>query len=221
MVSAKKHDGIIKRYHHILETSHMKRLLSSGGEFHVASEYRAISDIKALASVGHRFFAEKYCQEMLAKWNSPDLFYNNPFITFFGHLQSNKLRKIISISHSIEGIGSLETARKIANLNIELGLRPRLLIQINTSREPQKNGCLPEHAPDLLDQIRYEVGLSIDGIMLIPKKSSNPVSDFRWARQFADKYQLAHCAMGMSNDYKIAIDCGATIVRIGRLIWDD
>lgn len=95
------------------------------------------------------------------------------------------------------------------------------MLQVNISREPQKNGCLPEDASYLLDQIRNEIELEISGVMIISRKGVDPSSDFNWARKFADENNLFHCAMGMSSDYQVAIKCGATIIRVGRIIWNE
>ncbi len=188
---------------------------------HIASEHRGIEDIKALLYLGHKHFAEKYCQEMVRKWAHPELVAAEAHLTFFGHVQTNKARKILGLSNSIEGIDSLRVAKKFADLQLETGFLRRFLLQINISREPQKSGCPPEDASRLLHQIRTEAGLNIDGVMIIPQQCADPSASFRWARTFADTHQLQHCAMGMSGDYAVAINCGATMVRIGRLVWGD
>lgn len=211
---------ITNQYTLLRESAHIQKLLSNNGEFHVATEHRSIHDIQTLIGLGHKHFSEKYCQEMLSKWSAFDLVQANCYLNYFGHIQSNKIRKIIGISHSIESVSNLETARRFARLENETGLSRRYLLQVNIHREHQKNGCLPESASNLIDQIKDEINLQIEGIMIIPKIDENPLSAFKWARSFADKHRLEHCAMGMSNDYQMAIDCGATIVRIGRLIWN-
>lgn len=210
---------IADRYASLRESPHIQRLLSAGGELHIASEGRSVEDIQTLLALGHRHFAEKYCQEMVGKWNAPPLRDAQAHLSFFGHIQRNKIRKIFQNAHAIEGIASLQTARKIAALQTELGSQRRYLLQINISQEPQKNGCLPEQAAALLAQIRAELGLDIAGVMVIPQPNTNPVPAFRRARRFADTHHLPHCAMGMSADYPLAIDCGATLIRLGRAIW--
>lgn len=210
---------IINQYMLLRESAHIQKLLSNNGEFHVATEHRSIHDIQTLIGLGHQHFSEKYCQEMLFKWSAPNLAQANCYLNFFGHIQSNKIRKIIGISHSIESVSNLETAKRFARLENETGLNRRYLLQVNINREHQKNGCMPESASNLIDQIHDETNLRIAGIMIIPKIDENPISAFKWARNFADKHRLEHCAMGMSNDYQITIDSGATIVRVGRLIW--
>lgn len=187
----------------------------------MATEHRSVADIQTLISLGHSHFAEKYCQEMLRKWVVSPLKDSEVYLSFFGHLQANKVRKIMGVAHSIEGVGSLRIAAKIAAIQAETLRKNRLLLQVNISREAQKNGCLPEDAARLLHQMREDLGLDIEGVMIIPQRDVDPSPSFRWARRFADQHHLRHCAMGMSLDYSHAIDCGATIVRVGRLVWGE
>lgn len=203
----------------LLEAAPIRRLLAAGGEVHVASEHRSIEEIQALLNLGQRHFAEKYCQEMLAKWRSFHLADAPAHVSFFGHIQGNKVRRLVAQADSIEGIGCGRIAARISAAQQETGRQPRLFMQVNISREIQKNGCQPEEAEGMLYALREDYGLSICGVMIIPQYGVDPLPAFRWARAFADNHQLPHCVMGMSNDYPQAIACGATIVRIGRMIW--
>jgi pyridoxal phosphate enzyme (YggS family) len=214
-----QHEALRSRYGRLRDSQPIRKLLSQGGELHIASEGHSGDAIASLIALGQRHFAEKYCQEALTKWTSPALRAPGLHLSFFGRLQANKVRKVCHWADSIESIDTERLADRIARMKSELVHLPRLIMQVNTSREPQKNGCAPDQAENYLSLFRSTYLLDIRGVMIIPKRGLDPEPDFRWARRFADQNHLEHCVMGMSNDYAQAIACGATIIRIGRAVW--
>jgi uncharacterized pyridoxal phosphate-containing UPF0001 family protein len=136
----------------------------------------------------------------------------------YGNLQTNKVRRACSLFDVIESAGSdslLEQLRKCLQDEITV---PPICIQINIGAEPQKSGYLPDHA-DAAIYKAMNFGLKVIGVMAIPPRNDPPAQHFRWLRQIAERHFLPECLMGMSNDYHIAIDQGATSIRIGRVIF--
>jgi uncharacterized pyridoxal phosphate-containing UPF0001 family protein len=96
---------------------------------------------------------------------------------------------------------------------------PRLYIEVNIGREPQKAGIAPEALPEFLSFCRDSCGLTISGLMCIPPHDHDARPHFQAMRALADQHALPHLSMGMSADYQTAIECGATEVRIGTALF--
>jgi PLP dependent protein len=209
---------ILSRYHQLLDQPAIKKFILQGGELCLATERIPVHLIEALYSGGHRFFAEKYGQELRAKrqWlnHCKAIRFN-----FFGAIQTNKLKKIISDSAILESIDSKYHALKVqAALGLGLNQLQRCYVQVNTGREPQKRGVWPEHADELIGFCK-DLGLPISGLMCIPPRHADARQDYAFLRKLADAYHLEHCQMGFSHDYKTAIECGATAIRVGSLVF--
>lgn len=186
----------------------------------IATEKRDMTYIKSLTSIGHTRFAEKFVQETVGKTNLLTPLQRNTIeLRFFGRLQSNKIRKIVQYYEVVETIASKRQALLLYKAwRNQSGTRMRSVqIQVNLGREPQKNGCLPEDAPQLIAYTQG-LGLPLTGLMTIPPKRNEPAPHFKALRTLADRHGLTECQMGFSDDYAIAIDCGATHIRVGRAI---
>ncbi|MGH7867441.1 MAG: alanine racemase, partial [Candidatus Dormibacteraceae bacterium] len=99
--------------------------------------------------------------------------------------------------------------------------RPSCLVQVNTGREPQKGGILPELADQLIAECIERHALSVVGVMCIPPDVVDPEPYFTLLREIADRNGLAVISMGMSGDFERAIECGSTHVRVGSAIFGD
>ncbi len=199
-----------------------REFISRGGTVTIASEGRAAGQISTLYDAGHRHFAEKFVQEAEKK----TLFLRNRCpeisLSFYGHLQRNKCRRALQIFDSVESIGRGSLALKIASLLEE---DPSIsvdsfFIQLNTGKEPQKSGVFPEKAQELID-FCLNLDIPVAGLMAIPPKDEDPAPHFRFLRKLADANNLKHCQMGMSDDWRVAVEEGATLIRIGRLIFGE
>jgi PLP dependent protein len=147
-----------------------------------------------------------------------------------GHLQRNKVRQILSIVSLIQSVDTLRLAEEINTSAAKLGLRPRVLLQVNTSEEPQKYGVPVGAATHLAEQIETLPNLQLAGLMtMAPLTHDQDVirSCFARARELFTEMQgekivgpqFTELSMGMSSDYQIAIEEGATILRIGSAIF--
>ncbi len=131
---------------------------------------------------------------------------------FIGGLQSNKIRKIAPAVALWQTIDRLSLAKELA----KRAPGADMLIQVNTTAEPQKSGATPAEVPELLEVSR-ELGLNVLGLMTVgpTEAGADPSGAFASCRDLADKHQLKVVSMGMSGDYERAISLGSTMVRIG------
>lgn len=191
--------------------------------------------VDAAYRLGLRHFGENRVQDETAKFAFPrpeDLTLHH-----IGYLQTNKARavlKVANVIHSVDRESLIETldaeARKLAARGeLVAGERVPVLLQVNVAREPQKAGCAPEDAAALLEKLLAAPRLTPIGLMTMAPlvediEETRPV--FAGLRQLRDRLVQAYpdasldvLSMGMSNDYPIAIEEGATHVRIGRAIF--
>jgi PLP dependent protein len=178
--------------------------------------------------LGLRHFAENRVQDALRKFETP--LPQGCDLHLIGHLQSNKARPAAGLFDVIESVDrtSLITALEKEAARIEK--RIPVLLQVNVAGEEQKAGCAPGEARDLMAALVASPWLEPQGLMtmapLVPNaEEARPV--FRGLRELRDQIQeqftdvpLPVLSMGMSNDYPVAIAEGATLVRIGRAIFD-
>jgi pyridoxal phosphate enzyme (YggS family) len=192
------------------------------------SKRQDLEKIKKAASCGQQIFGENYMQEAQEKITILD---QNLCWHFIGHLQSNKCRAAVELFDVIETVDRLKIARILARQAAELQKDIRILIQVNIGREKQKHGVLPENAENLMKSIKRETNLQAAGLMGMPPWSMEPEASrdyFRKLRklseQLADKGLFVNdnkieLSMGMSADYTIAIEEGATLVRVGTALF--
>ena len=145
-----------------------------------------------------------------------------------GHLQKNKTRKAIEIYDVIQTVDSLELAKKINNISKETNKVQEIYIQTNTSKDPKKFGMSINKTMDVSQEITSMKNLKLTGVMTIPKEglSNKELSNtYQKTRQIKNQIQkninkdCKNLSMGMSNDYEIAIQEGATHIRIGTALF--
>ncbi len=147
-----------------------------------------------------------------------------------GHLQRNKVRQVLPLVSLIHSVDTLRLAEEISNSGAKMNLRPKVLLQVNTSNEPQKYGVPVGAATHLAEQIETLPNLQLIGLMTMAPLTRNKDiirACFARARELfyemrGEKIvgeQFTELSMGMSSDYEIAIEEGATILRIGSAIF--
>ncbi|MEA2114847.1 MAG: YggS family pyridoxal phosphate-dependent enzyme [Thermodesulfobacteriota bacterium] len=177
---------------------------------------------------GQVIFGENYLQDARDKIKQlePSLQWH-----FIGHLQSNKAKTAAEIFQVIETVDRLKIARALDRYAGELEKSLEVLIQVNVGREPQKSGVLPDETKGLLQEIGSLSNLKVRGLMTMPPYGHEPEASRPWFRelkQLAD--QLAskglfednddvELSMGMTGDFTVAIEEGATLVRVGTAIF--
>jgi pyridoxal phosphate enzyme (YggS family) len=164
-------------------------------------------------AVGVTDVGENRAQELLAKADAlaaaPDVCWH-----FLGRLQRNKVR---SLAGKVTWWQSIDReALGVAIARHAPGAQ--VLVEVNLALEPQKGGCAPTDAPALADALR-RLGLRVEGLMAIPPAGDDPRRWFSALRELGGDLGVHHLSMGMTDDYEIAVQEGATMVRIGRGIF--
>jgi pyridoxal phosphate enzyme (YggS family) len=138
-----------------------------------------------------------------------------------GHLQSNKAKDAVRLYDVIQTVDSIELAEKIARAAESAGKRQDVLLQVNIGRELQKSGAAPDSVPDLTRRIAAIPALRLTGLMAIPPagEAEEMRPYFRELLAMRDGLGLAELSMGMTDDFEVAIEEGATIIRVGRAIF--
>jgi pyridoxal phosphate enzyme (YggS family) len=195
------------------------------------SKNSSLDDIKKLHFNGHQEFGENRVQEVVKKNNQLEMLSQNIRWHFIGHLQINKVSKIIpviDVLHSLDSIRLLEAIenyylKKNTTNNNDTANRLKCFIQVNISGENQKNGIAIDDLNSFFIRCQNSPVIEINGLMTIAPLSSKAEDSrkiFQKLKDLANKFNLKELSMGMTNDYKIAIEEGATFLRIGRLIFN-
>lgn len=177
--------------------------------------------IRPALAAGHRTFGENRVQEAAAKWPPLRAEFADLTLHLIGPLQTNKARQAVDLFDVIETVDRPKLARELAQAMESSGRRPRCYIQVNTGAEPQKAGVLPDQADDFIAECRDRYNLPVEGLMCIPPVTEEPSLHFALLRKIAERNGLAGLSMGMSGDYSVAVQFGATLVRVGTAIFGE
>jgi len=188
-------------------------------EIVAVSKTQGEEKLKEALAAGQRVFGENRVQEVKSKW--PALREKHPGIQLrlIGPLQSNKAAEAVALFDVIETIDRPKIARAISDEIRRQGRRPRLLVQVNTGAEAQKAGVLPEETDAFIRRCRDEFGLEIEGLMCIPPADEPPAPHFALLAKIAARNGLKILSMGMSGDYEVAAQFGATHIRVGTALF--
>jgi pyridoxal phosphate enzyme (YggS family) len=184
----------------------------------VSKTFEADAILPVIAA-GQRVFGENRVQEAKAKW--PELMSAHPGIALhlIGPLQSNKAKEAVALFDAIHSVDRPSICEALAK-EIERQQRtPQLFVQLNTGEEPQKAGIAPQQADAFIANCREQYGLQISGLMCIPPLDDAPAPHFALTAKIAARNGLTNLSMGMSADFAIAIQFGATHVRVGSAIF--
>jgi pyridoxal phosphate enzyme (YggS family) len=184
----------------------------------VSKTFEAEAIVPVIAA-GARVFGENRVQEARAKW--PGLMSAHPGIALhlIGPLQSNKAKEAVALFDAIHSVDRPSICEALAR-EIERQQRtPQLFVQLNTGEEPQKAGIAPQEADAFIASCRDKYGLQISGLMCIPPLDEAPAPHFALTAKIAARNGLQNLSMGMSADFAIAIQFGATHVRVGSAIF--
>jgi PLP dependent protein len=175
--------------------------------------------VMAALAAGHRVFGENRVQEAAAKFPALRTAFPDLKLHLIGPLQTNKIRQAVETCDAIESIDRDKLAQGIAAELAKQRKTLDLFIQINIGEEPQKAGVLPLEADDFIRRCRDEYRLPIVGLMCIPPADQHPAPHFALLAKIAARHGLTRLSMGMSGDYELAIQFGATHVRVGTAIF--
>jgi len=178
-----------------------------------------VDDIGPVITAGQRVFGENRVQEAKAKWPELMSAYPGLALHLIGPLQSNKAREAVALFDAIHSVDRPSICQALAKEIESQNRRPDLFVQINTGEEPQKAGIAPGEADAFIAGCRDNYGLVIAGLMCIPPASEAPAPHFALTAKIAARNGLHKLSMGMSADFAIAIQFGATHVRVGSAIF--
>ncbi|MET0894491.1 MAG: YggS family pyridoxal phosphate-dependent enzyme [Acidimicrobiia bacterium] len=184
-----------------------------------ATKTMPVDVVRAVLTAGVADVGENRSQELLAK--APECVDLPARWHFLGQLQRNKVRGLAS------HVSWWQTVDRVA-LGAEIARRApgaRVLIEVNLGREPQKGGCDPDGVSTLVDELT-DLGLVVGGLMAVPPRTSgsDQADARRWfaeLREQAGRLGLAELSMGMTDDFEVAVEEGATMVRVGRALFGE
>ncbi len=190
-------------------------------ELIAVSKKKSATDIQKVIDEGHLSFGENQIQEIEYKW--PDLKRLNPSINlhFIGSIQSRKVKQIHKHCEVIHSIDRKKIVMKFAELETSDKIKRKYFIQINTGNESQKSGVLFNEADEFILDCKSNYNLNIVGLMCLPPIDEDPRNHFSKLADLAKKFNLNCLSMGMSGDYQVALECGATHIRIGTHIFGE
>lgn len=192
-----------------------------------ASKSQDIAKMRAAAKAGIRLFGENYVQEAKIKRGAIEEPVEWHMI---GHLQRNKVKAALDLFDLIESLDSLELARELDREGKKRGQRVRTFVEVNLGGEESKTGIVKENVASILQEVGSLSHLSVEGLMTIPPLRENAEDMRPYFRALRDlqmelrglkipNVDLKELSMGMTHDYPMAIEEGATLVRIGTAIF--
>ena len=210
----------------------VKSLLSelpAGVQLVAAAKTRSTEEILEAIQAGVKIIGENYVQEAERAYAAVG---NKASWHFIGHLQKNKVRKAVSITDMIETVDSIEIAKEIDKRCCQIGKVMPILIEVNSGREQQKAGVLPEDTEQLVREISDLQNVKLTGLMTMGPLAGNPEDArpyFVETKKIFDQIrkldlpnvEMRYLSMGMTNSYKVALEEGANIVRIGTKIFGE
>lgn len=210
----------------------LHEILPEGVELVAVSKFQPVEAIKEAYSAGQRIFGESRVREMLEKKKElpSDIKWH-----FIGHLQTNKVRQLIGAPYLIESVDSIRLLKLIDEESGRKCLKSRLLLQIHVAKEETKFGFLPEEVREFFlnrEYIKFK-NSEICGLMAMASNTDNMervAEDFRQVKHLFDEIKSGYgdelpefktLSMGMSGDWKIAVEEGSDMIRIGSYIFGD
>jgi pyridoxal phosphate enzyme (YggS family) len=204
--------------------------IPSGIQVVAAAKTRTPAEVSEAVQAGIRIIGENYVKEAKEAY---ELVGNRAAWHFIGILRKHEVRKTaVEIFDMIESVDSLEIASEIDKKCVQIGKIMPVLIEVNSGREPQKSGVLPEDAEQLVRETSVLRNVKVMGLMTMGPRFGNPEESrpyFAEARRVFEKIkglrlrnvEMKYVSMGMTNSYEVAIQEGANIIRIGTKIFGE
>jgi len=183
------------------------------------SKKKPLNDIKKVFKEGQLSFGENQIQEIETKWINFRKENTNITLHYVGSIQSRKTNSILKYCDVIHSVDRLKIVKLIRQFEQDTGIKRKYFIQINTGDEPQKSGVSLKEADSFIEECKSIHNFHISGLMCLPPMDEDPTKHFNTLKSLADNHKLASLSMGMSHDFKEAIKCGSTHIRIGTAIF--
>lgn len=208
---------------------YMLEELPAGVELVAAAKTRTPEEIREAIAAGVKIIGENYVQEAKEAF---DVIGNEVRWHFIGHLQGNKVKKAVEIFDLIETVDSVSLAQEIDKRSRDRGKVMDVLVEVNSGKEPQKSGVFPLDVRVLIEAISGLSNIKVVGLMTMGPFSGDPEDArpyFVETKKVFDEMaaanipniEMKYLSMGMTNSYKVAIEEGANIVRIGTKIFGE
>lgn len=175
--------------------------------------------VLAALEAGHLVFGENYVQPAMALWPGLKARFPDVRLHMIGAIQSKKAKEVVSLFDVIETLDREKLARALAKEMAAQDRRPACLVQVNTGEEPQKAGIHPADVDDFVRLCRDDLALPVQGLMCVPPVDDEPSLHFALLAKIAARNDLQILSMGMSADFEVGVQFGATHVRVGSAIF--
>ena len=193
--------------------------LQSKSNLIIVTKNRSFETILPIIQSGHLHFGENKVQEAKEKWSTFLNDNKNIKLHLIGKLQSNKAKDAFALFDFIHTLDSEKLAKKFSDLEKISKKNLKYFIQVNIGDEAQKNGIDESLLADFIIFCKKDLNLNVIGLMCIPPINLDPLPFFKKMQKLKTDNNLAELSMGMSSDYKEALDCGSTYLRIGSAIF--
>ncbi len=206
----------------------LKKILKEIEKYHpvliAVTKYYDIEKMIEAYNSGIRNFAESKAQAAIEKIGKMDETIKSQSVYhFIGHLQTNKVKYVVGNFDYIHSVDSLKVAKCIDQEANKKGIVQKILLQVNNAQEPQKFGVHITQIENLISEISKLKSLDLVGLMNIAPIDATQDELrvlFSQMKELQKRYNLKELSMGMSKDYKIALECGATMIRLGRILFE-
>jgi pyridoxal phosphate enzyme (YggS family) len=202
--------------------------LPAGVELVVAAKSRTAKEVLEAVAAGVKIIGENYVQEAEQDYSVVE---NKAKWHLIGSLQKNKVKKAVVLFDMIQTVDSVEIAREIDKRCAKMGKVMPVLVEINSGREKQKSGVLPDDAEDLIKAISVLANIRVMGLMTMGPRFGDPEESrpyFVTTRKIFERVkalglpnvEMRYLSMGMTNSYAVALEEGANMVRIGTKVFE-
>jgi pyridoxal phosphate enzyme (YggS family) len=185
----------------------------------VVSKTFPLTKVQPLINSGHIDYGENKVQEAKEKWSQYLDTNSNIKLHMIGRLQTNKAYEAVKLFDYVHSLDNEKLAKKLSLYEKDLKKKLKYFIQVNIDNELQKSGIACDNLKSFIKFCKFDCDLNIIGLMCLPSINFNPSISFSKLKALAKDLNLTELSMGMSSDYKIAIQNGATFIRIGSNIF--
>ena len=190
-------------------------------ELIAVSKKKPLNDIEKVFNEGQLSFGENQIQEIETKWTNFKKENKNISLHYVGSIQSRKTNSILKHCDVIHSVDRIKIVKLIRQFEEETGIKRKYFLQINTGDEPQKSGVLLKESDSFIEECKNIHNFNISGLMCLPPIDEDPAKHFNILKSIANNHKISSLSMGMSHDFKTAIKCGATHIRIGTSIFGE
>ncbi len=200
---------------------HFINCLPKGVNLLAVSKGHPSSSIRCLAELGQIDFGESRLQEAIPKVEElKDLSFLRWH--FIGHLQKNKVRGVVQTFQVIHSVNSFALAERISRIAVEEERCPQVMLQVKFLEDPNKGGFAPDQLSELWPRLIDLPNVRLTGLMTMAPKNLDLIQTrtlFKNCREFANQLDLPDCSMGMSQDWQVGVEVGATWLRLGSALF--